>query len=192
MFGQTQETLFLFGADAQFGQLRQAAGLAQQAQDDGFAPRARQGRDAQVHFLARDADRLASVLRQAAFADVHAAEQLDARAYRVEVRARCAAGRGQHPVDPHTDQKAILVRLDVNVGGATRQGLGEDGVDEVDGRRFLRQFTQAGGVGSGSTDTGIQRGRVITAEILRQGLDQRTLGQQENDRLRRGLGDPLG
>ena len=33
---------------------------------------------------------------------------------------------------------------------------------------------------------------LITAEILRQGLDQRTLGQQENDRLRRGLGDPLG
>ncbi|MNE19444.1 hypothetical protein D3C80_1125240 [compost metagenome] len=78
MFGQTQEALFLFGADAQFGQLRQTAGLAQQTQDDGFAPRARQGRNTQVYLLARHADRLSPVLRQAAFADVHAAEQLDA------------------------------------------------------------------------------------------------------------------
>ena len=69
-------------------QRRQFLALAQETQDQRFAPGARQAGDAKVDIFAGKADRLAAILRQAALGNVHAGDQLDARGDGVEAAAR--------------------------------------------------------------------------------------------------------
>ena len=48
----------------------------------------------------------------------------------------------QHAVDAVADAQLVLERLDVDVGGAQRDRLGQHLVDEADDRRVLRRLVE--------------------------------------------------
>ena len=111
--------------------------FVQQAQHDLFAVHGGHDGDAQVVVLAADADAHAPVLRQAAFGDVQAAHDLEAR----DQRQLHLLGRRrrvhQHAVDAVAQPQRLLERLDVDVAGAVFDGLDQDEVGQLDDRGFL-------------------------------------------------------
>ena len=146
LLDQLGQSLSIGLGHTQFGELRNAAGLAQQTHDDRFAPGGGQGRDPKVDILTRYADGLAAILRQAAFANIHARQELNARTDRVKGRARRSANRLQNAIDPHADKELVFEGLDVNVRGPHLNALGKDRVHEVDDGSLFGQFAQARGV----------------------------------------------
>src|SRR5439155_12038869 len=113
------------------------------SQHDRFAVDHRDDRDADVDLAAGDFELDAAVLRQALFGDVQVRQNLDA-ADDGGVEAADGAGHvglDQHAVDAVAKTQLVLERLDVNVGGAGFNRLGEDLVHETDDRGVL------GGIG---------------------------------------------
>ena len=84
----------------------------------------------------------AAVLRQPPLGDVEARHDLDARDH----RGSHALGRRfdvvQHAVDAIAHRQPILERLDVDVGGAHVERVGDEEADEADDRRFGGQVLQ--------------------------------------------------
>ena len=128
---------------AELADLQQAAVARQQADHGGFAVLRRHGGDAHVEFGARDAHARRAVLRQAAFGDVEAGEDLDAR----DQRLRQDAGRRRHgaqqAVDAHAHHEPGAERLDVDVAGAQLDRALEQIVDRAHHRRAAGEIAQA-------------------------------------------------
>ena len=111
--------------------------FVEHAQHDLFAMHGGHDGDAQVVILAADADAHAAVLRQAAFGDVQAAHDFEARGQRQLHLLGRRRGVHQHAVNAVAQAQAFFKRLDVNVAGAVFDGLDEDEVGQLDDRRFF-------------------------------------------------------
>ena len=77
----------------------------------------------------------------------------------------------------------------MDVGGAAGQGLGEDAVDEVNDRRLLRQFAQAGGVHGTGAHGHLATGAVF--QIVVQGGDDGAGREAKLHAFRKALGEAL-
>ena len=87
--------------------------------------------------LAADLDAHAAVLRQAAFGDVQAAHDFEARGQgQLHLLGR-RRGVHQHAVNAVAQAHHLLERLQVHVAGAVFDGLDEDQVGQLDDRRLL-------------------------------------------------------
>ena len=118
------------------------AALVEDTHHDRFAVHRRHGRYAQVDFLALHAQADAPVLRQAALGDVEVGHDLDARDHRGRQAPRRRFDFVQHAVDAVADDQPILERLDVNVGRAHFERIGDEQRHEADHRRFGREVLQ--------------------------------------------------
>ena len=122
---------------AELGQLLHRAALVEQPQHRGLAPDGRAGRDAHVDADAVDRHLELAVLRTPALDDVHLGHDLDAADQLGAGRRRKAEHLAQRTVDPVADADPPVGRLDVDVGRAVAQRLGDDLVDELDDRRVV-------------------------------------------------------
>ena len=111
--------------------------LVEDAQHDAFAGAARQRRDAHVEQLAAQRQPDAAVLRHAPLGDVEARHHLDAADDDGRDMRRHAQRLAQHAVDPHADDEAGLIGLDMDVGHALPRGIGDDAVDQADRGRVV-------------------------------------------------------
>ena len=101
--------------------------------------------DADVELAAVDLDLDLAVLRAAALDDVHVGHDLDAADERRRHRRRAASRTlVQRAVGADADAHAVLLRLDVHVGGAVAHRLFEDEVDDLDDRRVLVDLDRRG------------------------------------------------
>ena len=108
------------------------------AQHDAFAELRRQGRNAQIDAAARDLLLNATVLRQAAFGDIHVRHDLDARNHRereMPRRRRHFVKRAVHAV---TNFELVLERLEMNVARPVLDRLVQNQIDETNDRRRVR------------------------------------------------------
>src|SRR5215218_7171880 len=109
----------------------------QDAHDDVLAVLGGQGRDAQVDRLAVDDGRDAAVLRDAPLGDVEVGEDLDPRRDGGDHGQRHDRRLLEHAVDAVADPHLLLLRLEVDVGGAALDGLGDHPLHELDDRCVL-------------------------------------------------------
>ena len=111
--------------------------LVQEAHDDLLAFDGRQGRDTDVEHAAGGGggQRDPAVLRLPPLGDVELREHLQARRDARRHPLRDPLDLGEDAVDPEADDERILLRLEVDVGGAVLGGLEDDRVDEADERR---------------------------------------------------------
>ena len=77
----------------------------------------------------------AAVLGAALLREVRAGEQLDARDDGLVDDLRDHVDVVQHPVDPQPHQGEVALGLEVDVGGALLEGVGQDVVEGLDHRR---------------------------------------------------------
>ena len=78
-----------------------------------------------------------AVLRAAPLDDVHVGHDLDAADERRAHRAGQVEHVVQRAVDAEPDPHPVVLRLDVDVGGAVAQRLGDDLLDDLDDRRVV-------------------------------------------------------
>ena len=119
-----------------------ALAFVQQTQNRTLAMGAGQGADAHIHRARPDAQRDASVLRQAAFGNVQLGHDLQARNQR---RVQSAVGLhhfAQIAIDPKTYYRMALEGFDMDVAGAIARGLGQQGIEHADNGRVVRGFQQ--------------------------------------------------
>ena len=137
----------LLGEDAKLLQRNVEVGFVENPQDDFLAEQRGHGGDAQVDLAALGDDVDAALLGQAAFGDVHFADDLDARD-----DGGVHAGRGGHQlaqvaVDAIADAGGLLGRLDVDVAGPVADGRHDRQVDQVDDRAAVDHLADfVGGV----------------------------------------------
>src|SRR5206468_1908163 len=114
----------------------------QQAQRNAFAVNGRHRRNADVDFLALDADVDASVLRQALLGNVHSRHDLHAGDERrlITLELRRHRRLVQYAVDAVADAQFVFSRLEMNVRGTVFVGLPDDLIDELDNAGFLVAF----------------------------------------------------
>ena len=79
----------------------------------------------------------AAILRNALFRDVHAGNDLDARGDLVLDGERRLRDFLQHPVNAVADAVKLLVRFEMQVGGAGVDGIEQDFLDVFDDRRIV-------------------------------------------------------
>ncbi len=125
---------------AERGEVEASGLLVEQAQHDAFAMTGGYRRHAHVDGAAGDAQADAAVLRQALFGDVETRHHLDARDQERRNRALGLQHLAQHAVHAEPDDQAVLVGLDVDVGGVFLDGLGQYGIDQPDDRRIVLAF----------------------------------------------------
>ena len=114
--------------------------LVEQTHHDFFADARRKHRDAERHLLSVHAHFRATVLRAETLGDVQIGHDLDARDDRADSdEAREDHDVLQQAVDAEPHQRRGLVVLDVDVGSAELDGVGDDRVDELDDRRVHAQ-----------------------------------------------------
>ena len=130
---------------AEVGEGEVVALLREQPEHDGLAERAGHRRDPDVHLAARDARRDPAVLGEAALRDVDPGDELDARRDGGEALDGLGQPRVEDPVHPHPDRELLFGGLDVDVGGARVDGLGEQVVHELDDGRLLRHLPELAG-----------------------------------------------
>jgi hypothetical protein len=106
----------------------------------------RQRGDAQVDHLAVDLGGDAAVLRDPPLGDVEVGEDLDPRRDRGDHGRRDDRRLLQHAVDAVADPHLLLLRLEVDVGGAALDGLGDHPLDELDDRRVLTRGAEVDGL----------------------------------------------
>ena len=125
--------------EPEVGQVQQDRGLVQDSHHDLLPVDRGEGRDAQVDLLAADLQRDAAVLGDAPLGDVEVGHDLEA----ADDAGVDLAGLGGHLVQDAVDAVAHphlgLLRLDVDVGGAVTDRLGDQGVDELDDRRVVQR-----------------------------------------------------
>ena len=130
------ELLEGFGVQSELVYARGQIGFVEHAQHDFLAVNGGQHGNAQIEILAADLDAHAAVLRQAAFGDVQAAHDFEARGQRQLHLLGRRRGVHQHAVNAVAQAHAFLERLQVNVAGAVLDGLDDDEIGEFDDRRF--------------------------------------------------------
>ena len=133
--------------EAQALEVERHAALVEDPHHDRLAVHRRHRRDAKVDLLALHAQPDAAVLRQPPLGDVEVRHDLDARDHRGGEAARRRLDLVQHAVDPVTDDEPVLERLDVDVGRARVERVGDDERDEPDHRRLRREVLQLLDVG---------------------------------------------
>ena len=128
--------------EAQLVEVERDAALVEDPHHHRLAVHRRHRRHAQVDLLALHAQPDAAVLRQPALGDVQVGHDLDPRDH----RGRQALGRRldvvQHAVDAVADVQLVLERLDVDVGRAHVERVGDEQAHEADDRRLGRQVLQ--------------------------------------------------
>ena len=116
--------------------------LVEDSEDRFLAEDRRQGRDAEVDLAVVEAELDAPVLREPALGDVEVGHDLETR----EDRRLEPLGRRQHLVQyaihPEPDAEDLLVRLEVDVGGALLDRVDEHHVHELDDGRFVGRLLQ--------------------------------------------------
>ncbi len=132
---------------AKRGQFEAPRLLVEQAQHDALAVAGGHGGHAHVHGTAGDPEADAAVLGQALLGDVEARHHLDARYQQRRHRALRLQNLAQHAVHAEPHAEAVLVGLDVDVGGVFLDGLGQHRVDETDDRRIVLALEQVGRLG---------------------------------------------
>ena len=167
---------------AELREIEPAGLLVEQAQHDALAVPGRDRRDAHVDRAARDAQADAAVLRQALLGDVELRHDLDAADHGVRDRLLRREHFAQHAVDAEAHDEAVLVRLDVDVGRAFLDRLGQQRVDQSDDRRVVVAFEQVVGFGQfvgdrfeihALVEIGHHRARVVAllVQIAQQALE---------------------
>ena len=114
------------GIHAERVEVEPAGLLVEQAQHHALAVSRRDGRYAHVHRAPRDAQRDASVLRQAFLGDVEPRHDFDARHDQRRHGALGLEHFAQHPVHAEADHQAVLERLDVDVRPVLLHRLGQE------------------------------------------------------------------
>src|SRR5438105_4813507 len=131
--------------EAELGHVEAQVVLVEKAENDLLSEECRKNGDAKVELFVLvfelDLELDASVLRKALFGDVELRENLHARGHGVAQLERRVHDLVEDSVDAEADAKFFFVRLDVNVGCAAFDGVGEHEVAELHDRRFF------GGVG---------------------------------------------
>ncbi len=112
-----------------------AGALVEDAHDDTLAVDQRQRHHADVHAPSVDGQREATVLGHALLGDVEVGHDLDARDDAHRHAALDGGGRRQHAVDAEQHLGVALLGVDVDVGGALLDRLGDDRVHELDDGR---------------------------------------------------------
>ena len=92
-------------------------------------------RHAHVEVAVVDVHLELTVLRTAPLDDVHVGHDLDAADERLAHLRRQLDDLAERAVDAEAHPHAVFGRLDVHVGGAVAQRLGDDLVDDLDDRR---------------------------------------------------------
>src|SRR6266566_4285404 len=101
-----------------------------------------QGRDTEVDLAVVVAQLDTAVLRKPALGDVEVRHDLQAREDRRFQPLRRGQHLVQHAVHPEADAEDLLVRLEVNVGGALLDCLDKHHVDQLHHRRFVGRLLQ--------------------------------------------------
>ena len=171
------------------------AALVQDPHHDGFAVHRRHRRHAQVDLLALYPQADAAVLRQPPLGDVEVRHDLDARDHRGGEAARGRFDFVQHAVDPVADDEPVLERLDVDIGRARVERIGDDERDEPDHGRFGREILEL-------LDVGVEREVVAALLDIADDLSHRRppcaiqalergveLGRDRDERLDLAAGD---
>ena len=128
------ETLERCALEAERLEVERHAALVEDPHHHALAVHRGNGGHAQVDFLALDAQLDAPVLGQAALRDVERRHDLHARDHRGRQAPRRRFGLVQHAVDAVAHDQAILERLDMDVGRARLECLGEQQVHEANDR----------------------------------------------------------
>ena len=131
--------------------------LVEDAQHHPLAGPARQRRDAHVDQLAAERQPDPPVLRQPPLGDVEPRHHLDPADHDRRDMRRHAQRLAKHAVHPHAHDQAGLIGLDMDVGDALARGVGDDAVDQADGRRVVGRVEQV---------LGARQGRGEMAEIV--------------------------
>ena len=84
----------------------------------------------------------APILRQTPLRDVKMGQQFDARTDGCRKTRRHNLAQMDHAIDAVTHMKAIVKRLQMDIGRAQVRDAPNDGVDQADHRRFARQVFQ--------------------------------------------------
>ena len=132
---------------AERGEVEAARLLVEQAQHDALAVAGGQRGDAHVDRAAGDAQADAAVLRQALLGDVEPRHDLDARDQQRGDGALGLQHLAQHAVDAEAHHEAVLVGLDVDVGGVFLDRLRQHRVDQADDRRVVLALQRSEGSG---------------------------------------------
>ena len=132
---QLLEAFVVAFAKAELNEANANVVLVQNTHNDRLAVVRRNNRDAQVEFLFAERQLNTPVLRSAAFGDVEFRQNLEAGHERPLETLRDGVALDQLAVDAVTDADAVFERLDVNVGRAEVNGVGDDLVAEADDRR---------------------------------------------------------
>jgi hypothetical protein len=129
--------------------------------------------------VAVDGEADPAVLRKALLRDVQVGHDLDAREQARHQRARDGGGVEHDPVDAEADAHVGSARLEVDVGGAAADGVGDDRMDELDDRSLVRPVAQL-------DDLGRADGLQLVVDLLDGVPEPRDLADQGDDVLRRG------
>ena len=173
------EQLQVIRLHAQVLELQVLPLLGQQPQHHRLPEGAGHGGDPHVHFPAGDAGGDTPILGQAAFGDVDAGNELDARSDCWEALNRLGEPGVQHPIDPQAHGEILLARLHVDVGRLHVHGLGKQVVDQLDHRRLFRHLAQLLGVVAGEQALD----GLLLAHEVQQPVDLVVGGEMKGDRL---------
>ena len=183
--------------EAELVEVERDLAAVENAQHDAFAMRRRQGRDAEVDVDAANGQLDAAVLRQASLGDVEPGHDLDARGDGGLQSGRQRFGGAQRAVDAIADLHGLERGLDVNVGRARFDGVGDDLVDPPDDRRLIGDVAQplqvefAGVIGAGVV-VGERNAVLLRAIEGRPGLfELRGRGEAQFDLEAGGIGERL-
>ena len=158
----------------------------------------RHGRYTKVNILALNAQTNATVLRQTALGDVKVRHDLDARNNGSSLTLGRRFNLVQHAVNAVAHDQPIFERLDVNVGRAGFERVGDNQADQANHRRFRRQIfellnvvTEGVGINPRFEIAVVKRTdrRATTAvQALNGGVD---IGADGNDAMNSPIGDQL-
>ena len=161
------------------------AAAVEHAEHDVLAVRGGKGGHPVVDVVAGDGEGHAAVLGGPRLGDVHAAHHLEAHGDGGPVAAVKASDLAQHPVDPITHAQEPRFRFEVDVGGLSFHGVGQEHVDEPDDRLAVlvgvrREAARVGLPGLDlAQDPG--NGEIVTVGALQEPLDVRAAGEERND-----------
>ena len=113
-------------------QPHEAGGAVENSQHDAFAVFAWQRRHAGVDQTPSQTQRDAPVLGQPGFGNVQARHHLEPRDDLAHWHVGAVHGRLQETIDAHPHAQAPLMRLHMQVGGASGDGAAQERVDQLD------------------------------------------------------------
>ena len=126
-----------------FVQIEDALVFLQQTENDTFAVHAGDGGNTDVQRIAGRVQFDTTILREAAFRDVHAREQLNTRCDGGVLVFRRAENGLQQTVDTETDGDFCFGRFDMDIGRAHFLCAVEDIGNETDDRGFFGEISQS-------------------------------------------------